>query len=124
MAERITISGEAIEQAFDLALAPDREEAVRLLSGWVKQAAIATHPEGNRRYGDFILRVACNQLQSVFLDTPDQSYCGDCFGTGHVKVFDVEIGARNIPCQDCTTQEIKGVENERHDAIPTWQTQS
>ncbi len=109
----IEICGKPINTMMLMGLAYSEGEARRLLNRMLAAAALTTHPKGNRRYGAFVLKVVCNQLQSVFLDSPKNDWCRDCLDTGVAKVYDEEQGIIYIPCQSCN----KGVEHERQDAV-------
>lgn len=111
---RVEICGKPINTVVLMGLVDSREEATRLLNRMVLGAALTTHPKGNRRYGAFVLKIVCNQLQSVFLDSPRNDWCRDCLDTRVARVYDEEQGTIYIPCQTCS----KGVSHERQDAVP------
>jgi hypothetical protein len=121
MKQLIEICGQATNKALLMNLAPNPDDAVSLLTRMVEESALVTHPRGNRRYGTFILKVVCNQLQNLYLDSPKNDWCRVCFDTGIVRVYDVEQGVTRIPCQICRN---KGVGSERHDAISTRQPEN
>ena len=71
------------------------------LQEMVRLSARCTHPDGNRRYDNFVFTVKGNQVLSVRVegdmvevDNPDQYYdCVVCRDTGRVGVFN--------PCEHC-----------------------
>jgi len=111
---QVEICGQAINQVILMNLASTKPAAKELLEWMVANAAKATHPMGTRRYGVFVLKVVCNQLQNVFIDSPRNDWCRECLDTGVVEVYDVEEGTKYIKCQNCT---INGVVDERSNAV-------
>lgn len=97
------ISKRVQRQAIELGVADTEEEAVTLITEWSHLAAICTHFDGNRRYGDYIFEIEDDFV--INLDTYfDEDFeregldtgCEFCGGVGKIVVPD-----GRIPCPEC-----------------------
>lgn len=84
----------AVQGAMSYGLADNQEDALELLSWMLAQAAPVTHPQGNMRFGNFILEVEDGVLEDIY--PLEHDWCSSCYGTGVTEVPD-----GTIPCQEC-----------------------
>ena len=90
----------------------DGSDALTWLREAVYLSAPITHPDGNRRYGDLLLTVIRNRLESLSFYEPDCTSCNDtrkfiayeaCIScNGHCEISECENShRREWPCPDC-----------------------
>lgn len=90
----------------------DGSDALTWLREAVYLSAPITHPDGNRRYGDLLLTVANNRLESLNFYEPDCTSCNDtrkfiayeaCLScNGHCEISECDNShRREWPCPDC-----------------------
>ena len=90
----------------------DGSDALTWLREAVYLSAPITHPDGNRRYGDLLLTVTDNQLESLSFYVPDCTSCSDtrkfivyeaCMScNGQCEISECSNShRREWPCPDC-----------------------
>ncbi len=98
----VRISEKAIAEAIGLGLHYVCDDVRGLLRGFAKDAAIVTHPRGNRRYGGYVLEVDENVVHGIAQFEPGY-VCNDCHGVGFHRIVD-RSKVHNVPCQSCSAQ--------------------
>lgn len=96
------VSSNAITQAMLLDLGEDPEKLVTMLASFARSSAIVTHPQGNRRYGGYVLDIEGPRIYGIakYRKGP---VCRDCHGTGNHRQYD---GGHwhDVPCQSCSKE--------------------
>lgn len=103
------VSNVAIRQAQELGLVQssvgdDRGPTIKKLAEMAKLSAIVTHPMGNRRFGDWVLQLNENKLESLAryeFTTQTDPNCPDCRGRGTVNVSEECSLCDGSGCQAC-----------------------
>jgi hypothetical protein len=97
------VSSNAITQAMLYGLGEDPEQLVKLLATFARSAAIVTHPQGNRRYGGYVLDIDGPRIYGIAKFRRER-VCPDCHGTRTHRHHDGHQWA-DVPCQACSNKE-------------------
>jgi len=98
------ISSTAIQRAMEFGLGTDPEALVTLIANFARHSAITTHPEGNRRYGGYVLDIRDFKVYTLEHYNPDRPVCPECHGTGHHRRRDGRAWAY-VSCSLCGKKE-------------------
>ena len=102
------VASTAVYQAMDYGLGSDPEEIVSLIGEFARHSARVTHPQGNRRYGGYVLDVDGTRIYGL-AKFDGQPVCPDCYGTGllrqKVRGEWIDVPCKNPQCQDGTLRE-------------------
>jgi hypothetical protein len=93
------VSSNAITRAMLYGLGEDQGQLVKLLQHFAHNAAIVTHPEGNRRYGGYVLDMDELCIYSIS-KLRHGAVCPDCHGTKVHRQYDQHQWV-DVPCQTC-----------------------
>ena len=91
MTEGIVVSQRALSRAEYIGLGGSPQERTRILIMMASNAAATRHKAGNRRYGDFVLRLDLEEpeVMDVFVDSFGKDWCGECYGSKHISATDI-----------------------------------
>lgn len=109
--EPTAVSKTALVQAIEEGLCEHHDGCTETVLDTVRLAVPFTHPKGNFRYADYVLRVEGNEVMGIGLIAcqycSDRGYvyvrdaCGYCDSEGCERCQYKGSKLAKIPCQDC-----------------------